>query len=170
MAVIIEGKPKTKTPKGRQEKIEETKKILLAGYAESWGNVSHACDVAGVTRPTFYNYMNRYPEFKQAVLDSDERVLDLVETKLKSKCKEGDLKAITYYLDNKAKHRGFGSNPNIEVNMHGNVQNNNILVAERDKIAKQIALTESISTANESLVDVMKLISLGKKGSLVENA
>jgi hypothetical protein len=43
------------------------------------GTISHACEAAGVGRTTWYDWIEKDPEFQRAVADTSELVLDELE-------------------------------------------------------------------------------------------
>jgi hypothetical protein len=94
-----------KTPK--LNKIEHNKKILLKCLEASLGVVSDACQMAGISRTTFYAYYNEDPEFAAAAAECDELALDFAESKLKQKIAFGDTTATIFFLKTKGKDRGY---------------------------------------------------------------
>lgn len=88
-------------------KNEHLKKELLAALEQSLGIVSHACNMAGVSRTTFYEYCKADPDFMSAVDDIDNLAIDFAESKLLQKIKEGDTTSIIFYLKTKGKKRGY---------------------------------------------------------------
>lgn len=97
----------TKTPNRKQEKVAENKKKLLEKLHSSLGIVSTACESIGISRRTFYNYLEQDKDFAENVKQIEERQIDFVETALLQNIKKGDSSAIIFYLKTKAKHRGY---------------------------------------------------------------
>lgn len=97
----------TKTPNRKQEKVAENKKKLLEKLHSSLGIVSTACESIGISRRTFYNYLEQDKDFAENVKQIEERQIDFVETALLQNIKKGDSTAIIFYLKTKAKHRGY---------------------------------------------------------------
>lgn len=60
----------------------DTKKSLLEALEKTLGIVTDACKMVGVSRQTFYVYMNDDPEFKAAVEEISDVALDFAESKL----------------------------------------------------------------------------------------
>lgn len=64
--------------------------------------VSYAIAQVGISRTTFYRWIKSNPEFKEAVekalADGREQVTDMAEMKLLQLIKEGNFKAIQFYL------------------------------------------------------------------------
>lgn len=117
-------------------KVNNHKKDLLIHLERSRGVVSSACESVGLSRTTFYEYVNTDPEFKQAVDEINEKAIDFVESKLFEKIngwenavlsKEGYVAydqppsdtAIIFFLKTRAKKRGYVEK--TELDMKANV-------------------------------------------------
>lgn len=114
------------------DKVNTHKKELLKALDEYKGIVSTACDSVGLSRTTFYNYVNEDPEFSKQVEESQERAIDFVEGKLFEKINgitlqsfnsKGDSvvydqapsdTAIIFYLKTKGKKRGYVEKQEVE--------------------------------------------------------
>ena len=104
---------------------EEAKKNMLECLKGRLGNVTAACDDANIGRTTHYKWMNEDPEYKAAVLEVNEMLIDHVEDKLLQRINgvEGvkytvdgtpvvyevppDTTAIIFFLKTRAKLRGY---------------------------------------------------------------
>lgn len=117
----------------------EQEKFIKA-YSERFGNVAASCRAARISRQTYYNWRENTPEFLQAILDADEEMKDTAESKLHELIngvtvenlkddenpvytKPPDFRAISYFLDRKARDRGYGEKVETE-----NTNNNTITV------------------------------------------
>lgn len=80
---------------------------VIQALKSSGGIYSAAALMLGVTRQTVSNYVKRHPHIYQASLEATEDVLDLAETKLIQKIKEGHMTALIFYLKTKGKERGY---------------------------------------------------------------
>ena len=113
-------------------KINTHKKELLEALAKSKGIVSTACESVGLSRTTFYDYVNTDPEFAQAVDDINEKSIDFVESKLFEKINGVTISAgeaiytqppsdtaIIFFLKTRAKKRGYVEKS--EIDMRGNI-------------------------------------------------
>lgn len=67
----------------------------------------------GVDRKTFYHYRQRFPEVQQALEDERERGIDFAEYQLYKLIKEGDYRAIVFFLERKGASRGWVPQTNI---------------------------------------------------------
>ena len=88
-------------------KVTHNKKRLLEALQKSLGVVTTACNIAGVSRKTHYNYCDADEEYKQAVQDIEDVVLDFVESKLHQSIEQGNITAIIFTLKTKGKQRGY---------------------------------------------------------------
>ena len=103
----------------------DTKKKLLEALEKTLGIVTDACKIVGVSRQTFYVYVNDDPEFKEAVDEIADVAIDFAESKLfrlidgvhreiKSPTGESVVyqeppnpSATIFYLKTKGKKRGY---------------------------------------------------------------
>lgn len=90
---------------------EARKEKFLQAFKNSLGIVSAACEVAGVSRKTYYRWTESDEEFAEKVKDMGDFQCDFVESKLLKKIEEGDTTAIIFYLKTKGKKRGYTTNP-----------------------------------------------------------
>ena len=77
---------------------------ILKGKA---GNVSLTCEELGISRQTFYRWKDESKEFKKAVKDVEEGLIDFVESKLMKNIKEGKETSMIFFLKTKGKDRGY---------------------------------------------------------------
>lgn len=70
-------------------------------------NITLACEKAGLSRNTIYRWCKEDPDFKDrldvATVTGIESINDLAESKLITKISAGNMRAITYWLDNNKK-------------------------------------------------------------------
>lgn len=62
----------------------------------------------GVHRSTLYRFMDEYPEIKEASRDIDEQTKDMAEGQVLKAIKNGDMNTVRWFLDRKARERGYG--------------------------------------------------------------
>lgn len=91
------------------------KKDLLDALERSLGIVSTACEKVGVDRKTHYNWLKDDPEYKAAVDQIQESVIDFAESHLYKLIKEGNPAANIFYLKTKGKSRGYIERQEVEV-------------------------------------------------------
>ncbi|MBQ8969190.1 MAG: transposase [Bacteroidaceae bacterium] len=80
---------------------------IVKMYAKKSCNVSSTCTALGISRQTFYDWKEKYPELKKALDEEDESILDWAETKLIEQVNEGNLTALIFFLKTKGKKRGY---------------------------------------------------------------
>lgn len=83
------------------------KKMLIDAMEQCHGVVSDACKSVGISRVTYYEYYNKDAEFKQAIDEIENTVLDYVEGKLFGLIEKGDVASTLFYLKTKGKKRGY---------------------------------------------------------------
>lgn len=83
------------------------------------GNISKACDEVGISRQTYYDWLELDDNFKALMEKSHseikERKKDFVISMLYQKISEGDFQAIKYELDRQAQDRGYGNVQQLEI-------------------------------------------------------
>lgn len=70
-------------------------------WRETHGHISKICSALGISRTTFYNWMNDDPEFATALVDAEAELSDDIREVLISKAAEGDMTAVIFYLKNR---------------------------------------------------------------------
>jgi hypothetical protein len=80
---------------------------ILEIYKQSGGNVSVACEHAGICRFTFYDWKKKNAKFAQQISDIDESLLDYAESQLIKNIKDGKETSLIFYLKTKGKNRGY---------------------------------------------------------------
>ncbi|MBE6368901.1 MAG: hypothetical protein E7056_01920 [Lentisphaerae bacterium] len=96
-------------------KMRRTKAEVLEACKGCLGILEDARKQLGVSRRTFYNYRQRWPEVQQVIEDEQERGLDFAESKLLHLVKGGDFRAIAFYLERKGRHRGWGAQQQLQL-------------------------------------------------------
>ncbi|MCH3980509.1 MAG: hypothetical protein LKE41_01050 [Prevotella sp.] len=91
--------------------MEEKKRRLIEALNKTHGLITLACKNAGVTRQTYYNWLNSDDEFKEEALEIEEMQKDFVESKLLENINANDPTSIIFYLKTKARERGYGAQP-----------------------------------------------------------
>lgn len=112
-------KKTSKKPLKTSVKKANNKKQMLSALYTSLGVVSEACEKANITRATHYNYMNEDPDYKKAVEEIAERVLDFAESELFKQIREGSTTATIFLLKTKGKKRGYIERQEYEITQNG---------------------------------------------------
>lgn len=107
-------KPTNKTPavKGKPRKDLQKRKLLDALTA-THGIITPACAAAGISRQTYYAWLEADPAFAQDVEDILSAQLDFVESNLLERIQDGDTTATIFYLKTKGKERGYAERTEI---------------------------------------------------------
>ena len=89
------------------QEVQPKKAKMLKALEKSLGVVTTACKMAKVGRTTYYEWLDKDPEFKKAVDDFNNIALDFAESKLYELIQEGNVTATIFYLKTKGKKRGY---------------------------------------------------------------
>lgn len=99
-----------------KQQPEIWKKLLLTALEKHMGLVSPACREVGISRERHYHYYKTDDEYKAAVDDINEVVLDMVEGQLFKNIKRGSERSILFYMKYKGKKRGYTDNLDLTTN------------------------------------------------------
>ena len=91
----------------KKSKTAENKAAVIEALEQSLQSVTRACKAVGISRQTFYRWMETDPKFAQAVEDVSEQVKDYVEDKIIKLIKDNDVTTIIFYAKTKMKDRGY---------------------------------------------------------------
>lgn len=93
---------------------------MLLALEKTLGVVTRAAKKAGVGRSTHYLWMNEDEEYRTAVEELSEVVLDFAEEKLHGLVKKGDTAATIFLLKTKGKKRGYIERQEISADVNLN--------------------------------------------------
>lgn len=77
------------------------KKEFLDWYRETRGHISNSARAIGVSRQTYYDWLDNDPQFAKAVVEAEAELNDEIRDVLVSKAGEGDMTAVIFYLKNR---------------------------------------------------------------------
>ena len=97
-----------------EPKFSDLKERALKAYRAKDCSITAACDAIGISRMSFHNWMNRDPDFKEAVKMIDEEDLDFAEGQLRTL-----MKGQFVYRKKKDKH-GKDIDGQFELDAEGN--------------------------------------------------
>lgn len=97
----------SRTGQGRRMTKKRKKELLLVKLKETMGVVAYACEAAGISRVTYYNWFKEDESFREKAENICEIQKDMAEFALLEKIKKKDTAAIIFYLKTKAKDRGY---------------------------------------------------------------
>ena len=103
----------------KNNKIQQNKKALIKALEKSMGIVTNACKIVGIDRTTFYRYYNEDENFKEAVDNMQDYVLDFAESKLLENIKDKKETSIIFYLKTKGRKRGYIEKQDVDVTTKG---------------------------------------------------
>lgn len=92
------------------------KQEFIKHYVDTFGNITKTCNKVGISRTTFYNWMQNDENFKADIEASEplEQALDFAEHHLMKRIKEGSDTCLIFFLKTKGKHRGYIEKQQIE--------------------------------------------------------
>lgn len=93
----------------KKRDTEANKEMMIKSLEEKNGLISKACQKVGIARLTHYRWCEQDEQYANAVAEIIESKIDYVEGKLLENIDKNDQRAIEYYLNSKAAHRGYGS-------------------------------------------------------------
>ena len=94
---------------------------LLSALRQCSGNISQACEIAGVSRASFNYHRANYPEFRFAVEEILDSLIDEVESALMDQIRNGNTQATMFFLKTRGKDRGYVEQTNIREEREINV-------------------------------------------------
>jgi len=83
------------------------KRAMLNMLVRTLGVVTTACNAVGINRRSHYDWMEVDAEYRKAVEELNNIVLDFAESHLHKKIKDGDTIATIFFLKTKGKKRGY---------------------------------------------------------------
>jgi hypothetical protein len=99
----------------KKTKSDIHKKAMIEALQKTLGIVSTACKAVNVSRDTHYRWYREDEEYKKAVNDVDNIVLDFAESKLHKQIDDGNTTATIFFLKTKGKGRGYVEKNEIEI-------------------------------------------------------
>lgn len=87
------------------------KKLFVQAYRATLGHITNSCMTVGITRKTYYDWLEKDEAFRDLILHAEYELNDDVREVLISKAAEGDLGAVIFYLKNR--HPEFKPQPNV---------------------------------------------------------
>ncbi len=105
---------KNRQPRRDQVKVINKKRFLNA-LRKSLGIVSSAAKLCGLSFQTHRRYKLEDEEYRRAVEEIEEMVLDYAESKLLELINEKNVAAVIFFCKTKGKKRGYIEQPGYEV-------------------------------------------------------
>ena len=96
------------------QQLEPKKRKLLEALTASLGIISTACAKAGISRPTYYRWMENDPVFAEAVNGLDDVCFEFVESRLYDLIAAGNVAATIFYMRTKGASRGYSEKVDVK--------------------------------------------------------
>ena len=90
------------------------KNSFVETYQKTNGNITDSCAVAGISRQTYYNWLEKEEGFRTAIIEAESNLNDEIRQVLISKAADGDMTAVIFYLKNR--HPDYKQKPQEPVN------------------------------------------------------
>lgn len=91
----------------------QNKELFLAALKKTRSIVTYAAELCGLPARTHYDWLKADPEYKKAVEEVGNEMLDFVENAAYKRVDEGSDKMIEFILKTKGKKRGYGNELDI---------------------------------------------------------
>ncbi len=98
---------KKKLPSTSPRSVVPRKRALVEAMRKTMGNVSQACQMVGVSRKTYYQYLKEDKKFSEQVDEAREYTFDFVEAKIMQQIRENNVTMMIFFAKTKMKHRGY---------------------------------------------------------------
>lgn len=110
-------KPKRKVhPRKSRQVVSDT--AIAVALGKSGGVLYGAAKALGITRQSLSERIANCEELQAAYKEAVEQTSDIIESKLITIAKKGDVSAMRLYLTNKCRDRGYGQKIEISGSLH----------------------------------------------------
>jgi ACT domain-containing protein len=97
-----------------------TKELFIKTLKTSYCHIGEACEAAGISRQTYYDWMTTVPDFKAAVLAMREVQLDRAEAVLNESIdKDKNLDSVKFLLKTIGRLRGYQEKSEVDITTNG---------------------------------------------------
>lgn len=114
--------PQSKRTRNTGERVlGTTRAAFLKAYEAYGGNITKACQIAGIHRRTFYRWqesttrINLKFQKRLAAIRPDDILIDAAELTIASAINDGDVDAAKFTLKTKGRKRGWSEKPDVIV-------------------------------------------------------
>lgn len=105
---VEENMTKVTLKKKKERDSTKKKKAIFPELLFSKGGfIKEVCRSIGISRQTYYRWMESDEKFRKAVKDEQEGLLDFAESKLFNLINDKHPTAIIFFLKTKGRHRGY---------------------------------------------------------------
>tara|TARA_R100000231_G_scaffold65607_1_gene52800 strand:- start:146 stop:502 length:357 start_codon:yes stop_codon:yes gene_type:complete len=91
----------------KSDKCDTLKKKLILELEKNRGLITISCKKVGIHRATYYRWLEKDKDFKEAADEVIELTIDNVESKLHENIDDNCKDSIKFYLSTKGKARGY---------------------------------------------------------------
>ena len=98
--------------------IEGKKGLIIQSLRKTLGNITQACEDAGIARSEFYRYVREDDDFGALVESVREEMIDFAENSLFKQIQEGNTAATIFFLKCHGKARGYLEKPPVAPSLH----------------------------------------------------
>ena len=102
-------------------RIKRTKREVVEAIDGTFGVVSVASKRLGVTRATFYNYLERY-KLSDMLREERDKLVDMAEAKIAKLVSDGDFRAVQMVLERMGRDRGWGAQQEVAISHASSVR------------------------------------------------
>ena len=96
--------------------LQSKKEKFVETYRQTMGHISNTCKAIGISRPTYYDWLEKDKWFLGQIMESEMELNDDIREVLIQKAGEGDLGAVIFYL--KKRHPDFKETPSTLVQVN----------------------------------------------------
>ena len=89
--------------------LDDPKRKFVELYRQLMGHITNTCAGCGISRGTYYNWLDSDKNFALAVAEAEAELNDEIREVLIQKAGEGDMTAVIFYLKNR--HPDFKQAP-----------------------------------------------------------
>jgi len=89
------------------QRDKDRKLLFIKEFARTY-HIAQSCKAVPMQRSTYYSYLQHDPEFKRAVDEVEEEIIDNAEKALLGAVQLMDSQSLKFFLSRKAKKRGYG--------------------------------------------------------------
>ena len=93
--------------KKEQHRTTKAKELFLSLFYKKFCNIHQTCEAVNTSRRTYYDWMEQDEEFKKAITDIQEGLIDFSESQLLGLIQGKHPTAIIFHLKTKGKKRGY---------------------------------------------------------------
>lgn len=130
-------------------KFNATARAAYLKAIEDGCSMTEAAAAIGLDRTTVWAYRKQHPEFEEQIFEAERASVAVVESALFEQCRKGNVRAIEFYLCNRAPER-WSDRRNVELKA-------NMAVEQRDPLP---AVLETLDAHPDAKAELIKRIEM----------